>query len=188
MKKNILSDSSMIINELIQNISDIKIDNNYTLFESFYDNNIKISGKIPVIIKSCDKLNNLFDLKDINCNMINIPMIEEINIDYGNENITLNVKNMECIDNLQTNSNIICLPIKKNKYMLFKDIIINTNEYILSVCVYKLNKKINDITHGILFIFNSIDNNLTNTPNTIFFTKDNVVDKLRKDSDNIEYV
>lgn len=137
----------------------------YRIFSS-YDEKLLIDVKLSNIFKSCEKLNDLFDLKDINCEFINIPMIDNINIINNNNNINIDINNFNIV-NYSNNDNIFFSQVKKNDNIEFKDIIINYNDLLISLCIYKLNKPILNITHGVIIIYKSFNN----YPNMIYFTK-----------------
>jgi len=204
-------------NNISYNIDDIEEHNklkclenkrkmSYTIYDDIYDNNmdkiyyrvfdynneedsILINGSIPKIINPPLKLNEILSIDDNDKNnrVVNIPMIDKLYIKYKKNELVIDIKNF-IYWNYIKNDNIYILPSRSNDDMIYRDIIINTTSGIISINMYKLNKKINDIKYGIVLLYKSY-NNLDNQPSTIFFTKKSnkyILKNLYDDSDKKE--
>jgi len=152
---------------------------NKTIYYRIFDNNcdddrIIINGKIEKIVDFPKKLNNILNI-DISCgNIVHIPMLNDIYIEYLTIKQLIDIKNLNLLNqvNINNSDNIKFLSIKYGKNIIFQDIIIQTNKNIIIIQLYKLINPINDITHGAVIIFqNDLINN--NQNNTIYYTKSN---------------
>jgi hypothetical protein len=150
-----------------------------------FDNNLSydrviINGKIDLEVKNSKYLNNILNI-DNNCNNIaNIPMVNYIYLEYLNNKQLINVEEWDIFDNNHlSNDNIQFLSVKNNDNIMFRDILIHTSNCLIIIELYKLKKPIDDITHGVLIIYQH-DYNIYNPTDTIYYTKNN--NKLILDS------
>lgn len=146
----------------------------YRIFD--YNNNnehIIINGKIDKIVNYPKNLNLLLNIDSSYGNIIHIPMISDMYIDYMTHKHLINIKDLG-INNIYKidNDKIKFLSVKKNKKIIYQDILIHIDNNIIIVQIYKCNKPINDITHGAFIIYQN-NTNINNQNNTIFYTKYN---------------
>jgi hypothetical protein len=161
----------------------------YRIFD--YNNNnehIVINGKIDKIVNYPKNLNILLNIDSSYGNIIHIPMMSDMYIDYMTDKYLINIKDLSMNNNTYKTDNdkIKFLSVKKNtcighmpssiKSMLgkiiYQDILIHVDNNIIIVQIYKCSEPINDITHGAFIIYqNSI--NMNNQNNSIFYTKNN---------------
>ena len=201
-------------NNFINNIMDesyhayIKPINNknsifYRIFDYNNNNNehVIINGKIDKIVNYPKNLNLLLNIDSSYGNIIHIPMMSDMYIDYMTHKYLVNIKDLG-INNIHkiNNDHIKFLSVKKKtcvehmpastkamlENIIYQDILIHIDNNIIIVQIYKCNEPINDITHGAFIIYQ--DNiNMNNQNNTIFYTKynSNLLINDIKDTSNI---
>ena len=175
IKKNLMNQN---IDESFESYVKPAVDVNSTFYRIF-DNNcdtdrVVINGKIEKIVNLPKNLNNLLNI-DISCgNIVHIPMLNDIYIEYLTTKQLIDVKNLSAFNQIQESDSdsVKILSVKYNKNIIYQDIIIQTNKSIIIVQLYKLVVPFGDITHGAVIIFqdDSINNNQNNT---IYYTKAN---------------
>jgi len=147
----------------------------YRIFDNNCDNDrVIINGKIEKLFNQPKNLNNLLNI-DISCgNIVNIPMLNDIYIEYLSTKQIINIKDLNILNQVfrLDSDNVKFLSIKYDKNIIFQDIIIHTSKNIIIIQLYKFKIPVEDITHGAVIIFqnNNYENNLNNT---IYYTKEN---------------
>jgi hypothetical protein len=136
-------------------------------------NTLTLNIKIINHIQTSDIMNELFHLCDENnteCKISNIVMIDELIIVHNSDKYIINTKDINSINYTNT-ENIVFSQNKNSELIDFKDIIITIDDIIISICVYKLNKPINGIYYGVLFLSKYIYDITNKYPNMINYTK-----------------
>ena len=175
-------------------------DNYYRVYDNNCDTDrVVINGKIDNIVNLPKNINNIFNI-DVSCgNIVHIPMVSDIYIEYLDIKKFINIKNLNSDQNLNSNSNfdsynnsffsdtLKIYSVKTKDNIIYQDIIIQTNNTIIIIQVYKFKNPIKNITHGAFIIYQDEVNNM-NSNNTIYYTRNNriknKIDKL-DDTTNI---
>jgi hypothetical protein len=147
----------------------------YRIFDYNNNNNehIIINGKIDKIVNYPKNLNLLLNIDSSYGNIIHIPMMSDMYIDYMTQKHLINIKDLDIKNAYKSdNDKIKFLSVKNNKKMIYQDIIIHIDNNIIIVQIYKCNEPINDITHGAFIIYQN-NLNMNNQNNSIFYTKYN---------------
>lgn len=175
IKKNLMNQN---IDESFESYIKPAVDVNLTFYRIF-DNNcdsdrVVINGKLEKIVNLPKNLNNMLNI-DISCgNIVHVPMLNDIYIEYSSTKQLIDIKNLSAFSQINkiNSDDVKFLSIKYNKNIIFQDIIIQTNKSIIIVQLYKLTVAIDDITHGAVIIFQNefFDSNQNNT---IYYTKAN---------------
>lgn len=147
----------------------------YRVFDNNCENDrVVINGKMDKIVNLPKNLNAILNL-DMSCgNIVHVPMLNDIYIEYDKIKQLINIKELN-IDNFTCKLNfdkIKILSVKNNKNIIYQDIIIQTNKEIIIIQIYKFKIPIEHITHGAVIIYQN-DLNNSNQNNTIYYTKNN---------------
>jgi hypothetical protein len=149
--------------------------NFYRIFDNNCDDDrVIINGKLEKIVNLPKNLNNLLNI-DISCgNIVHIPMLNDIYIEYLSTKQQIDIKNLNTFNQIfkLDSENVKFLSVKYNKTIMYQDIIIQTNKTFIIVQLYKFINPIDDITHGAVIIFQN-DYNDNNQNNSIYYTKEN---------------
>jgi hypothetical protein len=166
-----------------------------TSFHRLFDNNclndrVVINGKIDKIVDLPKNLNMILNIDISYGNIVHIPMVSNIYIEYSSFEHLINIKDLNNKDNIDLNiynqklysDTIKILSVKKNKNITYQDILIQTNKNLIIIQIYKFSKPIQNITHGAFIIYqNDIDH--SNQNNTIYYTKNSKLNQLTKIND-----
>ena len=159
--------------------------NFYRVFDNnSYDDRIIINSKIEKIVDIPRHINNIFNI-DISCgNIIHIPMANDIFIEYLNMNELINISNLDINinNNYLSNSKIKRYSLKENNNIIYQDIIIESNKTFVIIQIYKFKLPLDNITHGAFIIYQN-DNMTQNNSNTVFYTKNSHILKLKNITD-----
>jgi hypothetical protein len=183
IKKNFINQN---IDESFETYVKPAVDVNSTYYRIFDNNSdddrVVINGKLDKIVNLPKNFNNLLNI-DIACgNIVHIPMLNNIYIEYLDVKEVIDIKNLSAFTQTQnfSSDDVKFLSVKYTKNIIYQDIIIQTNKNIIIIQLYKLMIPIDDITHGAVIIFQSESNN-SNQSNTIYYTKANpslIIDSL----------
>lgn len=143
-----------------------------------YDNNnlndrVIINGKIDKLVNIPKNMNNIFNI-DVSCgNIVHIPMVSDIYIEYSNIKKFINIKDLDiCNSHTLLEDSLKIYSTKTTKDMFYQDIIIETNNTFFIIQIYKFKHTIKNITYGAFIIYqDDIDN--MNSNNTIYYTRNN---------------
>lgn len=151
----------------------ININNNfYRLFDNNLDDDrIIINGKIEQLLFLPNNFNKILNIDISYRNVVHIPMASNLYIEYLDSNELLDIKNLDINNQYISNNNLIkILSIKSNNNMIYQDILIETNNTLIIVQIYKFKIPIHNITHGAFIIYQNDFDNLNNN-NTIYSIK-----------------
>lgn len=135
---------------------------------------VLINGKIDKIVDLPKNLNTILDIDTTCGNIVHIPMVSDIYIEYESIRQLIHIKELSMNNNVckLDSDEIKILSVKNNKNITYQDIIIQTNKGIIIIQIYKFRFPIKNITYGAVIIYqNDIDN--SNQNNTIYYTKNN---------------
>ena len=147
----------------------------YRIFDNNCDDDrVVINGKLDKIVNLPKNFNNLLNIDIVCGNIVHIPMLNNIYIQYLDVTEIIDIKNLSAFAQPQCflSDDVKFLSIKYTKNIIYQDIIIQTNKNIIIIQLYKLIIPIDNITHGAIIIFQSEGNN-NNQSNTIYYTKIN---------------
>lgn len=153
-----------------------------------YDNNnindrIIINGKIEKLVNIPKNINNIFNI-DVSCgNIVHIPMVNDIYIEYLNIKKFINIKDLDiCNSHIVLDDSLKIYSVKTTKDMFYQDIIIQTNNTFLIIQIYKFKHTIKNITHGAFIIYQEDSDNM-NSNNTIYYTRNkNIIENIEDNS------
>jgi hypothetical protein len=149
--------------------------NFYRIFDNNCDNDrVVINGKLEKIVNQPKNFNNFLNIDLSYGNIVHIPMLNNIYIEYLTTRQMVNIKDLNSINQiLKLDSNDVkFLSVKRNKNIIYQDIIIQTNKTIIIIQLYNFKIPVEGITHGAFIIYQN-DYNNNNQNNTIYYTKNN---------------
>jgi len=162
-------------------------DNYYKVFDNNNNNDhLIINGKIDKIVNYPKNLNDILNIDISYGNIVHIPMVNNILINYENNKKMLNINNLN-INESESDNKIKILSVKIDKNIMYQDILIHTNKNLIILQLYKFIKPIENITHGAFIIYNNDYNDL-NQNNTIFYTKNNTDILVKSSIDDIDLI
>ncbi len=182
---NMLDDSYYKFIKSVDNLND----NYYKVFDNNSKNDhVIINGKIDKIVNYPKNLNDILNIDITYGNIVHIPMVNNLLIKYGSKNIILNMSDLNIDNSIYTEDNEIkILSAKVNKNIIYQDILIQTNNNLIILQLYKFIKPVENITHGAFIIYQN-DYNDSSQNNTIFYTKNKTNKLIKKSQENIRYL
>lgn len=153
-----------------------------------YDNNdnfnrIIINGKIDKIVNIPNNINDIFNI-DTSCgNIVHIPMVSIIYIEFLNIKKTINITDLHLYNNnVIFDDTLKIYSIKTTENMYYQDIIIDNNNEIIIIQIYKFKYMIDNISYGTFIIYQNNLQNL-NSNNTIYYTRNkyNIINNIEDD-------
>lgn len=157
--------------------------NNTSNFYRVFDNNcdkdrVIINGKFDSNVDEPKNLNKILNIDSKCGNIVHVPMLSEIYIEYQSTKLLLDVNNFDVnnmnISNMSIDNSLISLlSVKTHKNIKFQDILIQTSNDIILVQLYKFDYPIDKITHGAFIIYQNDESGYSQN-NTIFFTKNSM--------------
>ena len=147
-------------------------------FYRVFDNNcdtdrVTINGKIDKIVKLPKNLNIILNIDSMCGNIVHIPMISDIYIEYDLIKQLINIKDLNKDSYTSVlDKKIKILSVKNNNNITYQDIIIQTHKEIIIIQIYKFKIPFENITHGAVIIYQNDSDNF-NQYNTTYYTKNN---------------
>jgi hypothetical protein len=170
----------------------------YRIFDNnIYDDRVIINGKINKIVNEPKKLNEYLNIDETCGNIVHIPMIHHIYIEYMSNNYVIDIDDISLSNKFFSydNDEIKIFSVKNNNNITYQDIVIQTKTTIIIIQLYKFRQPLESITHGAFIIYQENEDDKFQN-NTIYYTKDNMnlllddlkdnrkilVNKIRKNS------